>query len=92
MEEKDNIKKEEIDMDAKASYIASYIASHSEFSFVELLEKQQSKTEIIVAFLVILEMIKIGQVTISQNNIFGDIMIKVVKDFVAPKELIFTAG
>lgn len=87
-----NIKKEEIDMDAKATFIAAYISSHNEFSFVELLEKQQSKTEIIVAFLVILEMIKIGQVTISQDNIFGDIIIKVVKNFVAPKDIVFTAG
>jgi len=39
------------------------------------LEKQGSKMEIIVTFLVILEMMKIGRITIVQENIFDDIMI-----------------
>lgn len=87
-----NIKKDEIDMDLKASYILAYVNSHKSFSFVELLEKQNSKAETIVAFLVILELIKIGQVTISQKNIFGDIIIKTVQGFVPSGEMIFTAG
>lgn len=87
-----NIKKEEIDMDAKASYIRAYISSHKRFSFMELLEKQQSKTETIVAFLVILEMIKIGQVTIEQETSFGDIIITVADDFIPLEEIVFTAG
>lgn len=87
-----NIKKEEVDMDAKASYIIGYIGSHTRCSFMELLEKQQSKQEIIVAFLVVLEMIKIGQVTIEQDDIFGDIIINAVPDYKAPAEIIFTAG
>ena len=55
-------------------------------------KKQKSKAEIIVTFLVILEMIKIGQVTISQSGIFEDIIITPVPDFVASSELVFTAG
>lgn len=87
-----NIKKDEVDMEKTASYIRAYVESHSTFSFVELLKKQKSKAEIIVAFLVILEMIKIGQVTIKQDNIFGDIYITTVPDFVYPSEFVFTAG
>jgi len=87
-----NIKKEEVDMDAKAGYIAEYVNSHATFSFLELLEKQKSKVEIIVAFLVILEMIKIGQVTISQDDIFGDIIISSVPDYKYSGNIVFTAG
>lgn len=86
------IKKEEVDIDNKAKYIAYYISAHGKCSFVELLERQNSKAEIIVSFLVILEMMKIGQVTIVQDNIFGDIMIQMVPDFKASSEIIFTAG
>lgn len=86
-----NIKKDEIDMDVKATFIAAYISSHSRFSFVELLEKQQSKIEKIVTFLVILEMMKIGQITIAQEDIFGDIIITTVQDFVAPAEFVMTS-
>lgn len=70
-----NIEKEEIDMEAKAQYIELYVATHKKFSFRELLEKQKSKAELIVCFLVILELIKIGKITIVQDNLFDDIEI-----------------
>lgn len=70
-----NIEKEEIDMEAKAWYIEAYAREHKNFSFKKLLEKQKSKSELIVTFLIILEMMKTGKITISQEEIFGDIMI-----------------
>ena len=70
-----NIEKEEIDMDAKTLYIKAYIREHSKFSFRQLLEKQHSKTEIIVTFLVILEEMKLGDIEIEQETTFGDIII-----------------
>ena len=39
------------------------------------MEKQRSKMEIIVTFLIILEMMKIGKISIVQEKIFDDIMI-----------------
>ena len=70
-----NIEKEEIDMDAKMLYVDAYAREHKNFSFRRLLEKQSSKMEIIVTFLVILELMKTGRITISQENIFDDIII-----------------
>lgn len=70
-----NIEKEEIDMDAKTLYIKAYIREHVRFSFRQLLEKQHSKTEIIVTFLVMLEEIKLGEIEIEQESTFGDITI-----------------
>ena len=70
-----NIQKEEIDMDAKTLYIKAYIREHKRFSFRQLLEKQHSKTEIIVTFLVMLEEMKLGEIEIEQDGTFGDIMI-----------------
>ena len=69
------IKKEEVDISMKATYIEAYTREHKRFSFRELLEKQESKTELIVTFLVVLEMIKIGKVTIEQEDTFSDIII-----------------
>lgn len=69
------IEKDEIDMDLKTSYIENYIHTHKRFSFKQLLEKQNSKMEIIVTFLVILEMIKVGEISILQEDIFDDIII-----------------
>ncbi|RKM56025.1 segregation/condensation protein A [Butyrivibrio sp. CB08] len=70
-----NIEKEEIDMDAKTLFIKAYIREHKKFSFRSLLEKQSSKTEIIVTFLVILEEMKLGEIEIEQDGTFGDILI-----------------
>ena len=71
------IEKDEIDMDAKMVYIEDYVRSHRTFNFRNLLEKQHSKVEIIVTFMVILEMMKLGRIGIVQENLFDDIQITV---------------
>lgn len=70
-----NIEKEEVDMDAKALYVEAYAQEHKNFSFRRLLEKQSSKMELIVTFLIILELMKVGKISIRQENIFDDIII-----------------
>ena len=62
-------------MDAKALFVEAYVIEHKQFSFRKLLEEQASKMEIIVTFLVILEMMKVGKINISQEDIFDDIII-----------------
>ena len=69
------IEKDEVDISKKAGYITEYISRHKRFSFKQLLEKQGSKQELIVTFLVILEMIKIGRVSIEQEDTFSDIIV-----------------
>lgn len=69
------IKKEEISMEDKMSYLMDYAMAHRSFSFRQLLEKQSSKLEIIVTFLAILELMKAGTILISQEHTFDDIKI-----------------
>ena len=69
------IEKENVDLEAKQQYVEFYVATHKNFSFKELLEKQHSKMEIVVTFLIILEMIKTGVVQIVQEALFDDILI-----------------
>jgi segregation and condensation protein A len=75
-----NIVKEEVDMDAKALFVAAYIQQNKSCSFTKLLENQSSRMEIIVTFLIILEMMKTGKITISQEEIFDDIIITAVSE------------
>lgn len=70
-----NIEKDEIDMEQKALYIEEYISGHKRFSFRQLLEKQRSKMEVIVTFLVMLELMKVGKVSVVQEDTFDDILI-----------------
>ena len=53
----------------------NYIRFHKSFSFRDLLENQRSRMDVVVTFLVILEMIKIGKIVIAQEDLFDDIMI-----------------
>ena len=61
--------------DLKTAYVEDYLLTHKSFSFMDLMEKQRSKMEIIVTFMVILELMKTGKITIVQEDIFDDIWI-----------------
>ncbi|MEY8524269.1 segregation/condensation protein A [bacterium 1XD8-76] len=74
------IEKDEIDLDRKQIYLQNYLLKHRYCSFRELLEKQNSKMEIIVTFLLVLEMMKIGKIVIEQEDLFGEIQIVVKKE------------
>lgn len=70
------IKKEEVSVEDKMIEVSEYARNHKTFSFRELLEKQSSKVQIVVTFLVILELMKAGEIRIVQENIFDDIQIE----------------
>lgn len=70
------IVQEEVSVAEKTEYMENYIQTHRNFSFRDLLEKQGSRMEVIVTFLVILEFMKAGTIRITQENIFDDIMIE----------------
>lgn len=70
-----NIKQEEIRVEDKMNEIHEKIRGISHIHFRTLLEKQGSKTEIVVTFLSILELIKIGAIAVRQEEIAGDIWI-----------------
>lgn len=69
------IQKEEISLEDKMSQLTEYASVHKHFSFRTLLEEQSSKVDIIVTFLAILELMKMGKIIISQERIFDDIKI-----------------
>ena len=49
---------------------------HKRFSFRQLLLEQKSKMHIVVTFLAILEMMKLGEIHVEQENTCGEIMIE----------------
>lgn len=69
------IEKDEVNMDEKMLYVEEYVRRNKRFSFRALMEKQTTKMNMIVTFLVILELMKVGKINIEQNDIFEDIII-----------------
>lgn len=70
------IEKEEVSLSDKMVYLEQYAMTHPHFSFRSLLEAQYGKMEIIVTFLAVLELMKMGKITIYQDKIFDDIRIE----------------
>lgn len=76
------IEKEEVSLEEKMLYVRDFIMEHEHFSFRELLMQSHSKVQIIVTFLAVLELIKMGNITVTQESRADDIDITVIsKDF-----------
>ncbi len=70
------IEKEEVTVSDRFAYIHEYMDKHRRFSFRQLLEEQHSKLYIVVTFLAILEMMKLGEIHVEQEYNCGEIMIE----------------
>ena len=59
--------------------VIKYANTNKSFNFKKLLEEQHDKTHVIVVFLAILELMKVGRIRVKQENNFSDIYIEVVE-------------
>lgn len=69
------IEKETVSLDEKIEYVLHYVLEKKTCSFRKLLEKKRGKTQMIVTFLAILELMKMGKISIVQEHSFEDITI-----------------
>lgn len=69
------IEKEEVPLPMKLSYVEDYARMHKRFSFCQLLEQQTSRMHVVVTFLAVLELMKIGIIRVEQEDACGDIII-----------------
>lgn len=74
------IEKEEVNLSQKMRYVQEYGLAHKKFSFRKLLEEQNDKMDLIVTFLCVLELMKMGRISIVQEEIFDDILIDYLAD------------
>lgn len=74
------IEKEEISLSDKMLQMKEFAATHRRFSFRQLLTAQDSRVQVIVTFLSILELIKMGHIQVEQDHLFDDIQVNVVTD------------
>ena len=70
------IRREEISLDNKTLYIRAYLQAHPRTDFRELLESRESREEVIVTFLILLELMKTQKVHIVQDTIGGAILVE----------------
>ena len=74
----DKVEKEEVTMSEKLVDIKAFMMEHKSFGFRELLMKGASKVAVIVTFLVVLELMKTGFITVKQEGTCEEIYIDVI--------------
>ena len=67
---------DKVSLTDKFLYVRDYLQEHRRFSFRQLLQKQKSKMHVVVTFLAILEMMKLGEIYVEQESTCGEIMIE----------------
>jgi segregation and condensation protein A len=66
---------EPFDIEDKIAHLTSLLADRGAILFTELLLQCRARAEMVVTFIALLELIKLGQATVVQNENFGEITI-----------------
>ena len=70
------IKREPVSLRQKIGSLYDYAKAHKRFSCRAILSESSSKTEVVVSFLAVLELIKAGRFSIVQEELFDEIWIE----------------
>ena len=73
------ITREPVSLEMKIGSVMGYARSHRKFSFRQLLERQTDKLEVVVTFLAVLELMKIGKIYLTQEHTFDDMYIETLE-------------
>ena len=81
------ITKEPVSLEEKVESVMGYARQHRRFRFRQLLERQGDKLEVVVTFLAVLELMKMGKIYLTQETIFDDMNIETLEPEGEIKEL-----
>lgn len=70
-----NIKKETVSLEDRITAVIEYAKSHSHFSFRQMLSDASDRLEVVVTFLAVLELMKLGKIYLAQEQPFDDMQI-----------------
>ena len=73
------LEKEKVPLKDTILKVIKYANINKKFSFKKMLENQKDKTYVIVSFLAVLELMKVGRIKVVQERNFDDIYIEVVE-------------
>lgn len=74
------LEKEEVDMASTREWVEQYLEEHKTCSFRDMLSGRRTRMQTIVVFLIILELMKAGRISASQEDTFGEISLHVVAE------------
>lgn len=82
------IQKEPVSLEDKMHDLIYYASQHKKWSFREFLMGQRDRFEVVVTFLAILELMKVGWIHLTQDSLFGDMQIETLGSEKEEKEIL----
>ena len=73
------IKREKVSLEGRIVDVLKYARSHRHFSFRHMVRKKKDKMDVVISFLAILELMKMGKITLVQERPFADMDITTVE-------------
>ena len=73
------IRREPVSLEQKVSSVMDYARKNRRFSFRQLLERLADKLEVVVTFLAVLELMKMGKIHLTQEHLFDDMNIETLE-------------
>ena len=73
------IRREPVSLEQKVGSVMAYARKNRRFSFHQLLERQADKLEVVVTFLAVLELMKMGKIHLTQEHLFDDMNIETLE-------------
>lgn len=73
------ITREPVSLEQKIGSLLDYTKAHKKFRFRQLLEKQVDKVELVVTFLAVLELMKMGRIHLVQETLFDEMYIESIE-------------
>ena len=73
------IRREPVSLEQKVGSVMAYARKNRSFSFRQLLERQADKLEVVVTFLAVLELMKMGKIHLTQEHLFDDMNIETLE-------------
>ena len=73
------IRREPVSLEQKVGSVMDYARKNRRFSFRQLLERQADKLEVVVTFLAVLELMKMGKIHLTQEHLFDDMNIETLE-------------
>lgn len=74
-----NIKREPVSLEMKIGSVMDYARRQRKFSFRQILKEQADKLDVVVTFLAVLELMKIGKLVLTQKAAFDDMYIETLE-------------
>ncbi len=74
-----NIAKESVSLEKRIGSVMDYARKNRKFSFRQMLSGQSSRVEVVVTFLAVLELMRMGQIRLTQEELFDDMNIEVTE-------------